>query len=266
MEARLDQARLDQPTTRPAPNHTGDRSTAGSDLTAGPAPTAGSDLTTGPTPARNPNPPHLLQSRFAQRFAAWATYWKRHRAYLAASTVILVLAMVLGYAFSQTVQGFTAAVMQELGTSVGFETRGWDLFLRLLANNLTSAVVIVATGLLFGVYPVLAVVVNGLAIGSLLAQAEQAGFSPLALFLRGVMPHGLFEFPAMILTATYGLVLGSLAARSLLRLLIPSLRTRAVAWGEWLRQLPMTAAAIVLLFVLAAAVEASLTGWLMASL
>ena len=64
----------------------------------------------------------------------------------------------------------------------------------------------VAAGLLFGVVPVLSVGLNGFFLGVLYRQAS--GVAGYWMAMLKVAPHGVFEIPALLFTASYGLSLG----------------------------------------------------------
>jgi stage II sporulation protein M len=88
---------------------------------------------------------------------------------------------------------------------------GGTLFFYILIHNVMASLLLLASGLLYGVVPVLAVVSNGFVLGVLYGQeAMVAGYSKAAM---KVIPHGIFEIPALLFTASYGLWLGILAIR-----------------------------------------------------
>lgn len=91
------------------------------------------------------------------------------------------------------------------------EVSGGTLFFYLLANNLMATILIMVSGLLFGVIPVLAIGTNGFLLGVLYRQvAEIQGYSKAAF---QVLPHGVFEIPALLIAASYGLWLGAMVIR-----------------------------------------------------
>jgi stage II sporulation protein M len=65
--------------------------------------------------------------------------------------------------------------------------------------------------ILFGVLPLIAVTTNGYVLGvAYLFASREAGYVKAA---KAVLPHGVLEIPAIILTAAYGLWLGLSFAR-----------------------------------------------------
>lgn len=82
--------------------------------------------------------------------------------------------------------------------------RALDLFL----NNLRAA----GTGLLAGMvpfvfFPALVLLINAAVLGAVLAVSAGVGADVGSLILRGILPHGVFELPAVILGCALGLIL-----------------------------------------------------------
>ena len=86
----------------------------------------------------------------------------------------------------------------------------------LFANSLRACVVVMLYGLLPFLYlPALALGMNALALGGLGAWYLHQGHSAAA-WLAGLLPHGIFELPALVLSMATGLcVCGHLSRRLL---------------------------------------------------
>jgi len=83
---------------------------------------------------------------------------------------------------------------------------GGDLFLLILINNTIETLFMLLFGVLFGILPVLSVSANGFLLGVLYLQsAGTVGYWKAALH---VLPHGVFEIPAFLIAASYGMWLG----------------------------------------------------------
>ena len=73
-------------------------------------------------------------------------------------------------------------------------------------NNLKSSFFGMILGILFGVFPVLATIVNGYVLGFVAAiSVKEWGI----LSLSKLLPHGIFEFPAIFISLGLGLRLGT---------------------------------------------------------
>lgn len=90
-------------------------------------------------------------------------------------------------------------------------TLGWIGFY--LRNNLVSAIEIIGLGIVFGIFSLYALLLNGLLIGYVLSLAEYSLMETLALLL----PHGIFELTGYVLAITCGIQLGLGSIKSLIK-------------------------------------------------
>lgn len=78
-----------------------------------------------------------------------------------------------------------------------------------------ASILILVSGVLIGIVPVFAVGSNGFVLGVLYRHAaEVAGYSKAGLI---ILPHGAFEIPALLISASYGLWLGVMVVRRMRR-------------------------------------------------
>jgi stage II sporulation protein M len=88
---------------------------------------------------------------------------------------------------------------------------GGMLFFNILIQNVMATIFVVISGVMAGVIPTFAISSNGFGLGVLYRQAsEVSGFPAAAL---KVLPYGVFEVPALLIAASYGLWLGVLVVR-----------------------------------------------------
>lgn len=88
---------------------------------------------------------------------------------------------------------------------------GGMLFFNILVQNVMATIFVVISGVMAGVIPTFAISSNGFGLGVLYRQAsEVSGFPAAAL---KVLPYGVFEIPALLIAASYGLWLGVSAVR-----------------------------------------------------
>ena len=130
---------------------------------------------------------------------------------------------------------------------------GGTLFLFILVNNVFASLLLVISGLLLGILPVLSVGFNGFVLGLFCRLTSGAqGYGRAAL---GLLPHGIFEIPALLLAASYGVWLGMAVLRRVRRKETPPL-------GYMLNHaLERYFAVVFPLLVVAAAVETSIILW-----
>ena len=91
------------------------------------------------------------------------------------------------------------------------ELSGGMLFFNILAQNVTATLFVVIFGVIVGIIPTFVVGSNGFGLGVMYRQAsEVSGFSKAAIT---VLPYGVFEIPALLVAASYGLWLGVMVVR-----------------------------------------------------
>jgi Uncharacterized membrane protein len=69
-------------------------------------------------------------------------------------------------------------------------------------------------GALLGVIPVFFLIVNGMILGYLYTTTVERGENAAMIFLKGVLPHGILEIPAVLLACAFGLKFGALVFKS----------------------------------------------------
>jgi uncharacterized membrane protein SpoIIM required for sporulation len=79
----------------------------------------------------------------------------------------------------------------------------------IFSHNVRAVGLILLAGLVsFSVLGMLVYLVNLSTVGALLGVFQLLGYSPLALALNGLLPHGIFEIPALILASAAMLRIG----------------------------------------------------------
>ena len=123
----------------------------------------------------------------------------------------------------------------------------------LLRNNLTASLTMMLTGPLI-VLPFFGLLLNGGGIGVLAAMLFIDGvITPFTFYVRGILPHGLFEVPALLLAGAIGLRTSAQLLRP------PAGTTRLPALRDnYIHALRATPVLVVLL-IIAALVEVFIT-------
>lgn len=89
-----------------------------------------------------------------------------------------------------------------------------------------------------------------------------AGMSP-AEVAAALLPHGIIEIPAVLLAAGYGIRLGWISGRAILLLPIEAARKRAAEeFRAFFAVVPALVVIVIVALLTAAAVESTLTLWL----
>ena len=129
---------------------------------------------------------------------------------------LLILAMVFAASFlaGTFVPSPIRRQMTEMFQAMAGDYRelsGGMLFFNILTQNVMATLFVVISGVIAGIIPTFAVGSNGFALGVIYRQAsEVSGYSKAAL---SVLPYGVFEIPALLVAASYGLWLGVMVVR-----------------------------------------------------
>ncbi|TCP52252.1 stage II sporulation protein M [Tumebacillus sp. BK434] len=184
---------------------------------------------------------------------------KRNRGYILAASLLFVIGWVAGSLYSEQLMAAVRPMLEKIA-KLAEHTQdkdsalytAWVIFL----NNLTACAVMVLFGCLLAVPTAISLVMNGLVIGVLFGQLDN-GVSAWDLIVYGLLPHGIFELPAIVIAAAMGLKLGSV-------LLVPLRgKARLESFGfAWLEVVRLAWVPVVLL-VVAAGVEATVTPYLL---
>lgn len=118
-------------------------------------------------------------------------------------------------------------------------------------NNAIKALLVVVGGLVFGLFPVIFLLANGAALGFVLSVSVKSRGALAALL--AILPHGIFELPAIFLATSMGLLLGSRAIRKLFGSGETTIRDELTAALRFFMRI------VVPLLVIAALVESFLT-------
>ncbi len=129
---------------------------------------------------------------------------------------LLILTLIFAAAFFMGTL-LSAPVMKDASDAFGLVVdslrglAGGKLFLYILVHNMIASFLILISGMLVGIIPILSMGANGFFLGVLYRQvAEAVGYSKAALM---VLPHGILEIPALLIAASYGLWLGVTVVR-----------------------------------------------------
>ncbi len=118
-----------------------------------------------------------------------------------------LLAGVAGYAWVQAnIPSIPADILDELGSllpvGVDIPSLGGLSFAVILGHNLRAVIVIAMLGLAsFSTLGALMYFLNAGVIGAVLALMGVLGFSPWKVAIFGILPHGIFELSAIILSS-----------------------------------------------------------------
>ncbi|WP_138496020.1 stage II sporulation protein M [Paenibacillus pinistramenti] len=137
-------------------------------------------------------------------------------------------------------------------------------FVFIFINNVTKSVLAIWLGAFFGVLPALFLLLNGMALGFVVAASGEAGVNISQLIVKGLLPHGIIEIPALLIASAYGIKFGGLVWRTLLVSGRPNKAgTLNKEWKNFLTSAVGTTLWVVVLLAVAALIESTFTYHLM---
>lgn len=145
-------------------------------------------------------------------------YLKPLRPYLLVIITLFLLATAAGYISAYLNPDIIDELMGQFE-----ETYGWIadespimIMLFIFANNTLNSFIAMLLGILFGIWPVIFILVNGYFIGVVVFSSVQEYGILVVLF--ALLPHGIIELPMIFISASMGLRLGVLAFQKIFRI------------------------------------------------
>jgi stage II sporulation protein M len=180
-------------------------------------------------------------------------YLRRLRSYLIASLTLFALGIIAGLVAVYQIPSIADHFQNTLANFVRIFAGLPPLKLAgaIFLNNAFKTLCAILLGLFLGIVPVIFLVANGVALGVALSISTQArGLWPSVL---AILPHGIFELPAVFLGTSIGLLIGAQTAQRLAG------RAEISIGAEVLQGVKYFCSVIVPLLLVAAFVEAFLT-------
>jgi len=196
--------------------------------------------------------------------------WLDNKRFFWAAGLLLLGGAVIGFVQADLVESLAKQMMGQIKEIVqrikhnggGVVSTFWAIF----SNNVMSSLMMMALGLFFAFFPIIGLLSNGVLLGFILAKISAAGINPLLVFAVGILPHGMFELPAVVFAAGVGIRLGLLSFRSVGVLLrVNQLEQVKSEWHSLLKQFPAAVLSVIALLFIAALVESVITPLLLQS-
>ncbi len=135
------------------------------------------------------------------------SYIAASKRFIFASFALFLVSALIAFAFPENFTFFDKLLKDIVGQIEGKGLFGliWFIF----QNNVSSAFFALILGMLFGIFPIFNAMTNGAVLGYVfsLVSVEQSGFKSILYLL----PHGIFELPAVFITLGLGIRLGFFA-------------------------------------------------------
>lgn len=129
--------------------------------------------------------------------------FKEYKKELLITVVLFILGILLGLSELIDLSFITQTIKEKFDAFKDFQ--GIELFFAIFLNNLQASAIAYYLGLLFAIVPLFIIFANGLIIGLILPLSEQ----PLFQTILKLIPHGVFELPAIFLAVALGIRLGT---------------------------------------------------------
>ena len=144
---------------------------------------------------------------FKKNFKEGLSYTKTSKNFIYAVSAVFVLFVLIGYFIPAPafVEEIISKFIEELIKMT--EGMSWaDLTKFILSNNLKSSFLGMALGIVFGIFSVMTALVNGYVLGFVASKVASA--EGIAVLWK-LLPHGVFELPALLISMGLGLRLGT---------------------------------------------------------
>jgi len=130
-------------------------------------------------------------------------YLKLSKNYIYLAMALFFVSAILGFVFSEQLGFFDSIIKDLLDKTQGLNT--FEIIIFIFGNNVLSALNAVVLGLFLGIFPLVSIITNGALLGYVFdLVATNAG--PLE-FWR-ILPHGIFELPAIFIAVGVGTKMG----------------------------------------------------------
>jgi len=114
----------------------------------------------------------------------------------------IILGVAYSYLRPESAGEFVMRLAKEIG---GLSESPFENFVRIFAHNAGVSLLVLVSGLFFGLGPWLMILFNGVVVGVVAGFFVKSGF-PAEKIVLALVPHGVFEIPAFVLAGTAGIV------------------------------------------------------------
>lgn len=191
---------------------------------------------------------------------------KMNSTYLWLGTILFFASGLLGYLNADSIQSMAQELLKELeriADKIQHNNSPLYTFWVIFQNNVIASLSMVGLGVFFGIYPILALISNGILLGFMLKSFAMKGVDPFSILAVGILPHGVIEIFAVILAASIGIKYGIVLFRLLGSLADGGRRSSLLdEFKESLRDLPFIIGSVIVLLFLAAVIESTVTPFL----
>lgn len=191
---------------------------------------------------------------------------RKYKKAMLLSILIFAVGLVLGAGNADTLTRMVMPDIERLGqvsrNLAQSDHPELNFFLFIFFNNAVKSIMVMMFGAIFGLLPAFFLLMNGLALGFVVTAAGGKGGNVMDLIVRGLLPHGFIEIPAILIAAGFGMQFGYLILKSLGEVGSRDASERTVDWRGFFISYGRGAFWIVGLLLIAAVIESTLTFYL----
>ncbi|UQZ33680.1 hypothetical protein C2I18_09170 [Paenibacillus sp. PK3_47] len=178
------------------------------------------------------------------------------------AVILFIAGGALGWAGTESLQRLLAGQLEglrEISQSINSSDQPqWNFFIFIFLNNSIKSVVIIFLGALFGILPALFLLINGAVIGYLIHISAIQGADLFELIVKGLLPHGIIEIPAIIIACAFGIQFGGKVISEIFSS-ASRREQRSGSWPIFMRQTLTASIWITILLFVAAIIESTIT-------
>lgn len=180
-------------------------------------------------------------------------YLLRNKKFIIISCLLFILSLIIGIIANESIRPVMVNILKQLVNQSPKNPTMTQTALYLFSNNIKVNIIILLGGLLFSVVSVLIIILNGIIIGF------TATMVPSTVFVVGIIPHGIFEIPATVLSLVEALLITKLEINVISLLLSGNFRNRIGELNIIVKDILLTVMITFVFLVIAAIIEAGIT-------
>lgn len=142
---------------------------------------------------------------FGKNYKLSWDYLKESKNFIYFSVLLFFLIAIIGFLYPIFFVDKIVGLIKELVEQTK-DLNGFELIIFIFLNNLQTSFFGLILGVLLGIFPLFFIVLNGYVLGFVSAlSVNTSGF----LILLKLIPHGIFELPAVFISLGLGIKLGT---------------------------------------------------------
>ncbi|MEK6928610.1 MAG: stage II sporulation protein M [Nanoarchaeota archaeon] len=143
------------------------------------------------------------ENKIRKYYSEAFTYIKNSRYYIYISTLIFIFSAIFAFLYPDVFSIFDEELRKLVDKTRDMSVPGLIAFI--FFNNLKISFIAIVSGILFGIIPIIMVLANGAVLGYVFARIYE--LTGVGEFWR-ILPHGIFELPAVFISIGLGIKLG----------------------------------------------------------